>query len=60
MSLWVLSDKVVCWPIVFLRHTLDLHGHSVTSLAHDYDVDAFLVSKRQVGHKATPVKTRRM
>jgi hypothetical protein len=58
MPLWVLRDEVVCRPIVFLRDTFDLYGHSVARIARDDDVDAFLVSKRQVGREATPVKAR--
>jgi hypothetical protein len=59
MPLWALSNKVVCGPIVFLGDTLDFYGHYVTSLARDYDIDAFLVSERQVGRKAPPVKARK-
>ena len=58
MPLWVLSGKVVRGPIVFLRDTLHLYGHRITSFAHDHDIYAFLVSKRQTSHKAAPMKAR--
>ncbi len=59
MSLGMLSNKVVCRPIILLCDTFDFYGHSVAGLTRDDNVDTFLVSKRQVGIYAKPMKARK-